>query len=80
LPSTLEAVDVNFFPNPGSDKVYIQTNDIIEQVTILNTTGVEMKSYFGNLKEIDVTDLSEGYYFVSVKTLRKRTLRPLIVQ
>jgi len=57
---------VSVFPNPANDKLYISTSNI-ESVEIFNLIGENVASY-GNMTEINTSDLSIGTYIVKVTT------------
>ena len=65
------ATSLNVYPNPVSDKLYIETEVEIEEVVVYDMFGrhqvTETPSHQGNLT-IDVTNLNSGVYFVKVVT------------
>lgn len=56
------------FPNPVSTILNIETNTLIESLSIYNLTGSLIKKIKGNTKNIDVSDLSMGSYFIKIQT------------
>lgn len=62
-------LDFSIFPNPAREKVTINATKTIQNVTILNLLGQEVKSYDVHLKsvEINISDLHKGIYFLSLK-------------
>lgn len=60
--------DVNIYPNPASTQLIIETKIYIKGITILNITGEIVKSVTSKSNIIDVTDLSNGIYFIKVNT------------
>ena len=62
----------NVYPNPVSDRLVIETEATIENVTIYTVTGVMIgqQSTVNSQQSlsIDVTDLNSGVYFVKVVT------------
>ena len=65
------ASSFNIYPNPVSDKLYIEAESEIEEVVVYDIFGrhqvTETPSRQGNLT-IDVTNLNSGVYFVKVVT------------
>ena len=63
------ASSFNIYPNPVSDKLYIEAESEIEEVVVYDIFGrhqvTETPSRQGNLT-IDVTNLNSGVYFVKV--------------
>lgn len=64
---------VNIFPNPASDLLQITADDLISEYQVFHADGQLV--YSGNANgtrsvRIDTAALSQGYYFISVKTTR----------
>jgi len=74
--------EVTVFPNPVSDRIYIdwKGSDRTE-VILLNAFGSEVKKVMlkQNRTGLDVSDLAEGVYFVRVKTANGILTRKIIV-
>ncbi|MEX1190972.1 MAG: SGNH/GDSL hydrolase family protein [Brumimicrobium sp.] len=69
--------EVNVFPNPTEDKLYIETNNaIFEEVSVYNLLGKEV--LFSKSREIELTRLNPGSYIVSVKTTEGATTHKII--
>ena len=62
---------INVYPNPVNDKLFIETETVVEEVVIYDVYGrhqvTETPSHQGDLS-IDVADLNSGVYFVKVVT------------
>ena len=62
---------VSIYPNPVSDKLYIEAEAEVKEVVVYDVYGrrqvTETPSHQGNLS-VDVTDLNSGVYFVKVVT------------
>ena len=71
----------NIYPNPVSDKLYIETEVEIEEVVVYDVFGrqqvTEIPSHQGDLS-IDVADLNSGVYFVKVVTENGETVQRFI--
>ena len=61
-------LDINVFPNPTTDYVTIEADDL-EQVTLMDITGKALSSVAakGNSICLDVSGLKSGVYFISAK-------------
>lgn len=72
---------VNIFPNPSSDKVQIQTENLIKTIDILDINGRMIKSLqVGNHQTaISVSGLPVGIYWLKVNTEQERLMKKLIV-
>lgn len=62
-------IDVRVFPNPATDFVTIEADDI-EQATLMDMTGKTLNSIASenNFIRINLSDLKAGVYLISVKT------------
>lgn len=58
------------YPNPVTNELNlaVSNSEIVENVTIYNLTGQLVKSLKGDIKTVDMSDLSSGNYFVKVQT------------
>lgn len=56
------------YPNPVSDILHIQTEQVIKQIFVLDLTGKVMMQLQGNNKTIDLQSLPTGHYIVRVHT------------
>jgi len=60
------------YPNPADNILVIENREIIESVTVTNVIGQRVK-YLDNLmerkSEINMSDLRDGIYFVTVKNV-----------
>ena len=63
---------ITIFPNPANDKLVIQAKFPIDQITILDINGKLLKSsVLSNSKkecELNVSELSQGIYFLKIQT------------
>ncbi len=69
--------EVSIYPNPAADKVYIETTGIIES-KLFDLLGKEIINT--QKKEVDVSNLQDGIYFLSVKTSSGVLTKKIIVQ
>lgn len=58
------------YPNPASDKLYLQiANDIkVKELIVYNMQGRKMLSFTGQSESFDISSLSTGVYMVEIKT------------
>ena len=59
--------NVNIYPNPANDKLYIETEMNVEEVVVYDVFGRQQTTDNGQ-KSIDVSNLNSGVYFVKVVT------------
>jgi len=74
--------EVNIYPNPSNDKVFISTDKNLSfNVNLVDMTGKVLKSDIchGNKSDVDVSDLQAGFYFLEIisenKTLKKKIFK-----
>ena len=58
--------DVVIYPNPVYDILYVDTNDANISINVINLQGQNIIST--NKNEIDVSKLTNGIYFINIKT------------
>jgi hypothetical protein len=66
LPSSKEMLSV--YPNPVTDVLYIQTEETIKQIVVLNLTGRIVKTWQGNHRTVDLQSIPAGNYIVRIQT------------
>jgi hypothetical protein len=69
ISSTKNQVNVNrlsIYPNPTSDKVYIEGTDEAVKVSIINPAGYLIKQTISIENQIDITDLPNGVYIFEI--------------
>jgi pectate lyase len=56
------------YPNPVTTNLTFVTSSIIESLSIYNLTGSLVKKADGDIKNIDVSELNIGSYFIKIQT------------
>jgi len=62
--------EIIIYPNPVSNIIHIKSEKLIKNITIYNSLGQTVKKMAmvnKNVKDIDVSDLTKGTYFINVK-------------
>ena len=65
---TLEPAKLILYPNPVSSELNIDSDRAIQKVEVYNLSGALVNSQQGNSNTIDMSNLSNGSYFVKVHT------------
>lgn len=63
--------NLEIFPNPATDKLYISSNDAIKEISIYDITGVMVykeQAAMNNEITIDIDKLHAGLYIIKIKT------------
>ncbi|MFT5602786.1 MAG: PKD repeat protein [Flavobacteriales bacterium] len=73
------------FPNPssGSFKIKLEDTDLVNrQINIYNSLGVIVKDIElqKNTNEVEISNLTKGIYFVSMRTNNNRLIKKIIIQ
>ena len=58
---------LNIYPNPAKDNLFIETEMNVEEVVVYDVNGRQQSTVNGQ-QSVDVKNLSNGVYFVKVKT------------
>jgi uncharacterized protein (TIGR02145 family) len=87
LPVLLEETErsqkVSVYPNPATDKIYVEQKDKslkITDVTLIDVYGTKNKTLMNEKNEIDVIELPAGIYFLELKTNVGTLVKKIIVQ
>ena len=83
-----ETYDLSIYPNPTNGKFSIQSSiqDAVTKVRVLTIEGKQVKSFHFNTKEelinhnFDLSDLTSGIYFVSMKNKYGTGTKKLILE
>lgn len=71
---------VSFFPNPASDRVFLQNTAGLKQLEIVNSAGMKFKTMKpSNSKSLDISDLEKGVYYLILNFDKKTEVKTLIV-
>ena len=72
---------INVYPNPVNDKLFIETETVVEEVVVYDVYGrhqvTETPSLQGNLV-IDLTNLNSGVYFVKLVTNEGEVVKRIV--
>lgn len=63
----VELPEIGIYPNPTSYQITIDYGGFqIKAISIINTSGKLVKTFFSNIKTINVSDLPNGIYFLKL--------------
>ncbi|MEZ4799274.1 MAG: T9SS type A sorting domain-containing protein [Flavobacteriales bacterium] len=72
---------IEIYPNPASNAVTVKSNDKVTSIQILDITGKVVKAQTNQqLSVFDVSDLSEGCYFIRVASENAVKTQKLIIK
>ncbi len=74
-------MNTTVFPNPATNNITIATEVEFGTIRILNLLGQEINSYSiqSNSTNLDITELNEGIYFISVESGEQKVVKKLKV-
>ena len=80
IQNTAPSKEINLFPNPAHDKMYVTLNQKIKSVTVLNTLGEVLPVNFSFTKnseyiEINTSPLSQGIYFLELLSEKEKVVK-----
>lgn len=55
---------IRVFPNPGQDRLYVQSSNPLEWIMICSLDGKTVKEWDTSLQMLDISDLSSGVYCI----------------
>jgi len=70
---------VNVYPNPTAGNIIIKTNEIIDQIEIVNISGKTVV-IINPANQIDISNLENGIYFIKISFNNKQVLTKRIVK
>jgi hypothetical protein len=70
------------YPVPASDVIYVTSEGPIENITLFDIAGKEVKKMITNSKEVlfDVKDVDSGVYFISLRLADKTITRKVVIE
>jgi hypothetical protein len=75
--------NVQLFPNPSRDALFLNTSEAVRKLILINTNG-EIKSVRyereGKMLRILINELKAGYYYLVIDYSNKRTILPFVKQ
>lgn len=76
-------VEINVYPNPAKDFIYIKADGQENTISIVSTTGVEvLNEIFSGDKSLNLDNLTNGVYFYTIRDNNKEVIKAskLIIQ
>jgi len=78
LSSTQEIERFSLFPNPTDGLVAIKTKNPIERVLVTGLTGKIHRAFTVPGKQVDLSELPNGIYFIEIRTTEKLEILKLV--
>ncbi len=69
---------LNIYPNPGKELLFLTTEDTIQEIKAFNVSGMIIKKWKGDTKEINVSDLPRGIYFFRIETDKTTVVKSFV--
>ena len=70
-------LDFSIYPNPAKNNINISTKEAIEKIHIYSIQGILVKEITNN-KTMDVSNLSNGIYFIEVTSGKRKSVQKII--
>ncbi|OAB79630.1 T9SS type A sorting domain-containing protein [Cochleicola gelatinilyticus] len=71
---------ITIYPNPASEKLFIVTSEgvSVENIRIYSVVGIQVKTT--SEATLDISNFSEGIYFVKIKTNRGNITKKIVIE
>lgn len=77
---TIESkTEVKIYPNPASDNVTVQSDDLVQKISIFDISGKFLQGY-NSTNIFSVREFSKGIYLVNVSTQSGNTTHRLVIE
>ena len=73
-------IEVNIFPNPSSGIINFESNEQIVHVTVFNASGSLMQRTENLERQINLSKLSKGIYYLQISTDSGNTIKKVILE
>jgi len=74
-----EKLGIKLYPNPTKNNFTIEGEIVIEKLAVYNLLGQNIKSFYSNESNYDISELASGTYIIEVLT-DKGTARTKIIK
>ena len=73
---------INIYPNPTKDVLQIEVSDNteIESIELFNLSGKRVKSFNNSDRNLNISDLSSGAYFLRISTTKGGLAEKIIIE
>lgn len=68
------------YPNPAKDVLYLETNQIMDRVSISDLSGKRLLNTDGQVDKLDISSLHPGIYMLIVEHQGIATTRKLVIE
>ena len=68
---------LNIYPNPAKDQLFIETEMAVEEISVYDVYGRQQSTVNGQ-QSIDISNLSNGIYFVKIKSENNEVVKRFI--
>ena len=77
--SNNKTIEIEIHPNPVKDRLFVSSDIDFEKIEIFSIKGQLIKQISGNVKSINLNDISNGKYLIRFKT-KKGTISKTIIK
>jgi len=69
---------ISIFPNPTTGIVNISVNETLTSIVLLDLTGKIVKEFNSNSRQLDVSNINAGIYFLEIANAEKKSIIKII--
>lgn len=77
-----DLAEIKLFPNPANDILFVETDEIVDEISIYSITGVELcrqtMDYGQQTLNINVDELKSGVYFIKLRSKGKEIVKHFV--
>ena len=70
---------VRIFPNPSTDKIYITAKEALSSLALYDVYGKRILTKENDTKNLDVSRLDSGVYFLEIFSNTEKAVKKLII-
>ena len=72
------AENISIYPNPATSRIYINSNEVIESIAIIDVFGKTIERSLTFKNGINISKLSKGIYFLQINTNKGLAIKKII--
>ena len=73
-----QANTINIYPNPAQHTLYIQSEEVVEQVNVYDISGRNLLQIANPDKSVDISSFAKGVYIMKIKTSTRENVKKIV--
>ena len=73
---------IHIYPNPAKGVLYVEINENMSttRISLINIQGQIVKCYEATATQLDISDITEGIYFIKLSSLKGNIIKKVIIK